>query len=1221
MPGSTLYNSIRTGGGTAAAVRSGTTLSSSGGGGKKGDVTTSSSSSSQSTSTHTTVTASASSARTKTRTSPVSTQSQTQSQTQPHNNVQANAPTSARVGGNATRDANTGIENNNSIRSNTSTSTSGDGSARKMRRGSFRKTLMHQRSKRNSFSSSSNSTSTGNANTSSSSNNSNNTPDPDSASTTASTSTNNRSVSNRSQAWNSNSNNNSHRIRSSSSWINRSLVPLPVKSLVGATAVVTEEEEREAGACSPPTFPSTNSTSNTTNTQNIIGDGEGQKEQPQHQEPHQQQHQLPRGHVETILKIYGNGGTVLDLYRDVLQVSPKASDRSVRIAYFRRGREILGDTASSKNKSKDKNKQAVSKLDLATKERFQAVSMAYEILSTPGWKEAYRKQGGLGVSTTTSTTDLSSSKAASAKQHEQQQKQNQEPFDPFVSSPLASRVPFPGTASPNRDNPLPTPTTMTPTTSTPNHVLPAGRPQRLPTALRKSSFVGTGNGANSLRRKRLLPSVRWKDHVEELVFVQHPNENAFSDESGSESDSCSSDEGDGPVSADATDAAAALDLYADPSISGRGGRSNYNTNDKNNTNNNNSASHSSRGSGSSNSRGRQKKNKQKIVIDSEALESHLQRMDSEAEKHFVQDFWDNFEESMDGILSLVDSMGGGGTDASSKTGGKKKKKFYPSSWLSSSSSSNANQKQRKNSMSKQDAATATSIGQSTSQDMSLMSLTKTKSEDGGDVLKRSKSLPTQQTSSSSSTTMGAAVASSPPPTASNPILQDPPTTGVIVTPDNKGATPRESSRTSSSPYDMILNSWPFQSSEEEGKKNTQLSQQQLKQHTAATSAIVSPASKTASFDPSSDLDTTTSVASTIFSTSQRQQKQLFRPISPSLSEASEALNSDFVPPGSSSGDPFELESCCLSEMESLDLTELDNPFRREKNDSSSPTLSVQSNTNVGIQKTLSSDSNNSIARKNPKKKKKNRFRVSMMSRIRGSASTEKEVPSSHDAAKTETSNKSVISSGASIRSKQSVEDVFEGVEDVSSQQQQLGKADKHDQPNDAVEMEKFSMKRSGSQMSDLSESVYSASKKESDDDAEEAGLRAKNPAAPSANVPANESRGNVTFAPSVTTCSVVSESTKKSLVNSTTGRSEGGLSSLGSTTSSTRDGGNSFQSLDFDSSGVETSGFFDYFTAYATAVMTECANLGAATGASEYQQEFMGMFSGDTSVQTAEFRE
>ena len=96
--------------------------------------------------------------------------------------------------------------------------------------------------------------------------------------------------------------------------------------------------------------------------------------------------EIPESYVSTIFKGFGQD---VDLYRDVLQVSRFAADREIRIAYFRRGREIL-----SEGGFQDWNQAAtVGDVSSIVRTRFQAVSMAYEILTTPGWKQYYLNHG------------------------------------------------------------------------------------------------------------------------------------------------------------------------------------------------------------------------------------------------------------------------------------------------------------------------------------------------------------------------------------------------------------------------------------------------------------------------------------------------------------------------------------------------------------------------------------------------------------------------------------------------------------------------------------------------------------------------------------------------------------------------------------------------------------------------------------------------------------
>lgn len=89
-------------------------------------------------------------------------------------------------------------------------------------------------------------------------------------------------------------------------------------------------------------------------------------------------------YVENIENAFGINA---DLYEDVLKVSKECSSRDLRVAYFRRGREVLSQkdcpslSLSSATVSHDLPKQV--------KNQFQAISMAYEILSTPALKNAY----------------------------------------------------------------------------------------------------------------------------------------------------------------------------------------------------------------------------------------------------------------------------------------------------------------------------------------------------------------------------------------------------------------------------------------------------------------------------------------------------------------------------------------------------------------------------------------------------------------------------------------------------------------------------------------------------------------------------------------------------------------------------------------------------------------------------------------------------------------
>ena len=198
-----------------------------------------------------------------------------------------------------------------------------------------------------------------------------------------------------------------------------------------------------------------------------------------------------------------------------------------------------------------------------------------------------------------------------------------------------------------------------------------------------------------------------------------------------------------------------------------------------------------------------------------------------------------------------------------------------------------------------------------------------------------------------------------------------------------------------------------------------------------------------------------------------------------------------------------------------------------------------------------------------------------------------------------------------------MEDVFAGVDEGSKQQQLCDVIDNNRRP---LNLQDISIERSASHVSDLSESVYTSNKKSEDDEEGERILYESRIADDPPIVVSVSEAATVTFAPSTISSSVMSSSTKKSIMmNSTTRSSVRSEASTGysSYASSTRDT-NSVYSL--ESAAVDSSGFFDYFIRYVTAIMTECANMGPTNGApAEYQQDFMSLFStAEKSAHTAE---
>merc|ERR1740130_1050678 len=186
-----------------------------------------------------------------------------------------------------------------------------------------------------------------------------------------------------------------------------------------------------------------------------------------------------------------------------------------------------------------------------------------------------------------------------------------------------------------------------------------------------------------------------------------------------------------------------------------------------------------------------------------------------------------------------------------------------------------------------------------------------------------------------------------------------------------------------------------------------------------------------------------------------------------------------------------------------------------------------------------------------------------------------------------------------------MEDVFAGVDEGSKQQQQI--CDVIDNNRRPLNLQDISIERSASHVSDLSESVYTSNKKSEDDEEGERILYESRIADDPPIVVSVSEAATVTFAPSTISSSVMSSSTKKSIMmnTSTTRSSVRSEASTGysSYASSTRDT-NSVYSL--ESAAVDSSGFFDYFIRYVTAIMTECPTNGAPA---EYQQDFMSLFS------------
>jgi hypothetical protein len=222
---------------------------------------------------------------------------------------------------------------------------------------------------------------------------------------------------------------------------------------------------------------------------------------------------IPKSYANTIIAAFGPNA---DLYETVLEIPRDCSSRETRIAYFRRGRQVLAEHQTDSRRGSASVGGSVSH---AAKLKFQAVSMAYEILTHRPWKQAYEMFG-------------------------------LEPEDVSVNVIHVTKS---------------------------EHVTPV---------LKRSPSLDA-------RRRKSSNAVRWNEEVEELVFSQDPAE-------------------------------------LKPEEDGERGRKKK-------------------------TKGRRKK---RAVIETEELKTHLENLDREAERHFVSDFLDDLECSIDDLLSLGSKKSG-----------------------------------------------------------------------------------------------------------------------------------------------------------------------------------------------------------------------------------------------------------------------------------------------------------------------------------------------------------------------------------------------------------------------------------------------------------------------------------------------------------------------------------------------------------------------------------
>jgi len=915
--------------------------------------------------------------------------------------------------------------------------------------------------------------------------------------------------------------------------------------------------------------------------------------------------EIPIGHVETILRVFQNGSPSepLDLYRDVLNVSPEASERDVRIAYFRRGREVLGE-GGFKNTGTDRV-PSPTLLDPVTRTKFQAVSMAYEILSTPAWKETYLRNGGF----------LTSSMVHDNKQLPEQEDplddDEKEIFSQLVKpAKLRANVQVPqqpasssgddeenemftklvmpskirGKVQPANEQPSPS---RVENEEARNDSIPQTQPvdaaqialqtnepspiykkalSKPVSALRQSSFR---NGA----RKSLLASgssiprqssVRWKEQVEELVFDNHPNEHASDDEEDDDDDMSESTEE----------------------------RQQGNQHPQHPTR---PGDESATFSSSTPSRKRRKA-KRKVVIDSEELESHLKQMDSEAEKHFVRDFWDNFEESMDGILSLVDSLG----DSKKKQSSSHGRTGQLARMINRSHSHDSGELEtKKNSGNQTPTATPSMLGDEK-------------------PFQRSQSFPTRSHAAIPTASKPSSLVQDKPQSGvdSTVIVSFPPSATAQVTPDNS---PRHDTTVVSSlgaPAQPTgsNNPWPFYDHEVVEKSQPKLEPEPALVSPVALANPASPSQAPENYFPTEECNSDfawlpAKPAVTPDSMSPKvllplkpsYSETLFRPISPGQSEASEAINSTG---NSIRSDQFELES--------LQMSELENPFRDFSSNNAQSLVPVQppeifpqplpapdnqsmSSSDLPNDVNASFESNNTKMTENKTKSK----------RVNGVNMASVGEPLNHEV-------RDIAAKEASVsnlnQDEAPEEDVFVGLDEPQKQNSVPENKSKIVKEQD-MPLHRTSSVAWSDCNSDLSESVFQYGKKGDD-------------TSPNGNLNNLSSNHQTRVRPGAET--PASDTSNATTITSNVQSPRSSIRKERSTDSSTR--GDPFSAMDLmsDSSigdgasvhtvetAMEASSFFDYFMAYVSAIVTECNHLGNSGKA--FQQDIVGLFSQEASV-------
>ena len=266
---------------------------------------------------------------------------------------------------------------------------------------------------------------------------------------------------------------------------------------------------------------------------------------------------IPVAHVNTITAAFGRQA---DLYADVLGIARNASARDVRIAYFRRGRQVLSGpdhpvVAPLSSPSSAASSPLGGEITSSSKLRFQAVSMAYEILSDPSWKAFYDQHG---LQSTAMDVFRHKSIMDNSREEEEEEEDDEEEDDDLESVQSNSVASV----------------RSTPILRHPTHPWDERRRSR---SIGRTRSSGGGGG------------VRWNEQVEELVYKRDPTEMQ------------------------------PKDLF--------GRRKKV-------------------------PKKKKKRRKPRVIVETDTLQRHLENLDQQSERHFVTDFLDELENSIEDLLSL-----------------------------------------------------------------------------------------------------------------------------------------------------------------------------------------------------------------------------------------------------------------------------------------------------------------------------------------------------------------------------------------------------------------------------------------------------------------------------------------------------------------------------------------------------------------------------------------